>query len=220
MKKEGHSLKKTRLWLKNILLTIFGTLVLSLGTALFLLPNHLIAGGISGLAILLEHIFKSISVERWISMLTVGLFLLGLFLLKSDFAVKTLLSTIIYPVGIALFSPLKEWDALASFFVIREEKDMILTLLIASILGGVFIGVGCAITFLGGGSTGGVDVIAFLICKLFPSLRASKVIFFVDATIILLGIFITSDIVKSVFGILSAFVGAIMIEKIFLSAKK
>ena len=81
------------------------------------------------------------------------------------------------------------------------------------------MGAGCAIAFLGGGTTGGTDIIAFLICKFFPKLKISQVTFFVDFTIIALGIFAVGDLIISSIGVLSAYVSSLVIDKIFLGGK-
>ena len=93
-------------------------------------------------------------------------------------------------------------------------------ILIASVFGGAFIGLGCALSFLGGGSTGGVDIIALTLCKLFPRLKSSEVLFAIDAIIVICGAFIIKDFVSSLMGILSAIVSAALVDKVFLGAKK
>lgn len=201
--------------IKNLFLIVVGTLLLAFGTAVFLLPCKLICGGISGIAIILGELFGELSQTDWIHILTIGMFVLGMFTLKSKFAMKTLLSTAIYPLGISLFSQLiSNRDAL-QFFSIPWAQSEIPSLIVSSVLGGVFVGAGCAITFLGGGSTGGVDIVALLLATRFHKLRSSVIIFVIDATIILCGIVLYADIVKSVLGILSAFIAAVMIEILY-----
>ena len=82
------------------------------------------------------------------------------------------------------------------------------------------VGAGCAITFVGGGSTGGVDVISFIICKIFKRAKSSVVFFLIDSTIILGGMFVIGSFVLTLLGILSAFVSALMIEKVFIGSSK
>jgi uncharacterized membrane-anchored protein YitT (DUF2179 family) len=84
----------------------------------------------------------------------------------------------------------------------------------------VFVGIGCAITFIGGGSTGGVDIIAFIICKFFKKLKSSVVIFAIDAAIVILGMVAIGDLAVSLLGIVSAFIGAAMVDKVFLGSNR
>ena len=90
----------------------------------------------------------------------------------------------------------------------------------ASIFGGLLIGLGCAVTFLGGGSTGGIDVLAFIICKHVKKSRSSKVIFYIDATVIIIGVFVIRDLIITLLGIITAFVGALVIDRVFLGSEK
>ena len=91
-----------------------------------------------------------------------------------------------------------------------------------SIFGGACVGVGIAITFLGGGSTGGVDVITFILCKYIKKLKSSVSIFAIDALIIILGVVVnpTHDLALALLGVLSAFIAALMVDKLFIGSSK
>ena len=70
-------------------------------------------------------------------------------------------------------------------------------------------------TVRGGGSTGGIDVIALSIYKRYENVKSSTVIFIIDAVLITLGIFVLGDLVQSLLGITSALVFAIVLGKLF-----
>lgn len=201
--------------LKNIALTVLGTLLLSLATSLFILPYDLVVGGMSGLAILLNAIFP-LGKELWVTIVSISLYLLGLIFLSKDFAMKTLISAIIYPAGVALFSPLASPDALGGMFYLPGSGYGDVAILLAALFGGIITGVGCAVTFLGGGSTGGVDILAFIICKYFKKLNNAHVLFSLDALIVVVALFVMHDLVLILLGIICAFVTALVIDKIFL----
>lgn len=207
---------------KNVGLIIVGTLIIALGTSLFMLPYDLVTGGLSGYAIVLSHLIppEILSVEMIITILTWVLFFLGLIILGKSFAMKTLVSTIVYPIGVALFANITSPDFLGGFFNLRLSQYSGVGVLLAAVFSGVLVGFGCALSFLGGGSTGGVDVIAFVICKIFKKLRSSVVIFAVDATAVIFGMFVIGDFVLSLLGIVSAFVAALMVDKVFIGGSK
>ena len=213
-------MQKAELWnrARSIMLVIVGTLVLAFGTAVFILPFDLVAGGMSGLAIVIDALIpvEVITVDLIITFLTWSLFLLGLIFLGKDFAMKTLISAIVYPIAISLFLRLVNAEVLGGLFSLETSGYSELPLIISATVGGALVGVGCAITFLSGGSTGGTDIIAFLICKLFRRLKSSTAVFLVDALIIALGMFITKDLILSLLGVISAMIAAIVIDKIFL----
>ena len=207
---------------KNIVLVVVGTLILSFGTSLFMLPYDLVTGGVSGYAIVLSQIIppEILSVQLIITILTWTMFLLGLLVLGKSFAMKTLISTIVYPIGVALFSNITSENFLGGFFNLNSSAYSGVGVLLAALFSGVLVGLGCALSFLGGGSTGGVDVIAFTICKIFKRFRSSIVIFLVDASAVVLGMFVIGDFVLSLLGIVSAFVAAMVVDKVFLGGSK
>ncbi len=208
--------------LKNISLVLAGTLIISFATAVFVVPFDLVVGGISSIAIILHKLIPSdlITLDLLISVITWGLFTLGLVILGRRFAAKTLLSAIIYPIGFSLFSKLLDPDVLGGIFCLQLSRFSSIAVLLGALFGGILIGVGCALAFLGGGSSGGVDIIAFIICKFFPKCRTSVVIFLIDAFTITVGVFVIRDLVISLLGITSAFVGALMVDKVFLGGSK
>lgn len=208
-------IKNRRQTVKSIALTVIGTLLLSLGTSIFILPYGLVTGGISGLAIIANSVLH-VGEEILITVFTVGIYALGVIFLNKSFAAKTLLSTIIYPIGVAVFSKIASPDFLRGFFYIPASEYSQIGILLASLFGGLLIGSGCAVTFLGGGSTGGVDIIAFIICKYFKKAKSSAVIFCIDAVIIGIGVFVSHSIVITLLGIICAFTTALVIDKIFL----
>ena len=207
---------------KHIGLIIVGTLILALGTSLFMLPYDLVTGGISGYAIVLSQLIppEILTVEVIITILTWFTFFLGLIFLGKTFAMKTLVSTIVYPIGVALFTNITKPEFMGGFFNLQLSQHSSVGVLLAALFSGVLIGFGCALTFLGGGSTGGVDVIAFIACKMFKKLRSSVAIFVVDASAVLFGMFVIGDFVLSLLGIVSAFVAALVVDKVFIGGSK
>lgn len=206
--------------LKNFLLVLSGTIVLALGTSLFIIPYNLVSGGVTGIAIAIANAFNLDDTSLLIAVMSWSLFVVGFFILGKNFALKTLVASLLYPILVSAFSPLAKGDVLGGFFNLYSSVHSEISIVLASIFGGVFIGIGCALTFLGGGSTGGTDIIVFSICAFFKKAKSSVVIFCLDVFIILLGVFALSDLVLSLLGVTTAFVSAIVIDKIFLGGQK
>ncbi len=208
--------------LKNVSLVLIGTIILAFGTALFILPFDLVVGGISGLAIIVHKLLPAglVSIDLLITIFIWTLFVIGWIFLGKSFAIKTLISTIVYPSGISLFNQLVSSNVFGGIFNIHQTAHAETAVLLAALFGGVLIGTGCALTFLGGGSTGGMDILVFLICKIFKRLRSSVVIFCMDAATILLGLFVLQDLVISLLGITSAFISAFVVDKLFLGGSQ
>ena len=219
------NLSKFDVWpyIKNFFLVVLGTGMLAFGTAVFLVPYELVTGGVSGLAIVLDSFFCDVfnytfGEDFYITVLTWILFFLGLIFIGKDFALKTIISTIFYPMMYGWFAMLvdPELNVLNGYFIIHNSPYHDVAVVIAATLGGVCVGVGCAIAYKGGGSTGGVDVLAFLFAKILKKIKTSHIIFAIDAIIVILGIFVIDDMVVSLLGIVSAFLCAMMIDKVFL----
>lgn len=221
MNKNKYSKKEILLMIKNVLLVIIGTIILAFGTGVFLFPYNIITGGIAGISITLNNIIPEFeflglkSYDIYVFVVTWGLFIIGLFVLGKSFALKTLISTIVYSPIFSLSVRLVESNVFNGFFDIASNYGE-MSILLGAVFGGAFVGVGCAIAFLGGGSTGGTDIIAFVICKWFKKFRSSVVIFIVDVAVVLAGVFVLKDLTLSLLGIASAFICAIVIDKLFL----
>ena len=188
--------------LKNTMLVVLGTLILAFATGVFILPMAIVCGGISGFAIIIDALvpLEYVSLDVVVFFLTWSLFLLGLFMLGKGFAIKTFISTLIYPSAVSLFLHLGDRSDLGSLFLAQGYVDRTICLALCALVGGFLVGLGCALTFLGGGSTGGVDIIAFCLCRAIPRLRPARVIFVIDALTILLGMAVIGDLMLSLSG--------------------
>ena len=171
----------------RILKIIIGSFLLGLGNGLFMIPYSIIAGGVSGIGIIIGKLCSISDITLMITLINVAFFILGWILLGHSFALKTVISTIIYPVAIIIGTAL--YNAGLNFGVVEEIANDSMYYLLAAVFGGIFIGAGVALTFSGGGSTGGVDVITLVINK-YTGIKASRLSFFVDAVIILLGLIV------------------------------
>ena len=212
--------KNVTLEIKNFLYILSGTVVLAIGASLFIIPYNLVAGGVTGIAIAISSFFGTDSVDLLIAVMSWILFGFGFFVLGKAFALKTFVSSLLYPALVSVFSRLASGDVLGGFFHLHSSGHAEIAIILATVFGGALIGTGCALTFLGGGSTGGTDIIVFSICKFFKNAKSSVVIFLVDIFVITLGVFALSDLVLSLLGITSAFVSVITIDKIFLGGQR
>ena len=211
--------------LKNALWVIVGSVILAFGFSVFVFPFDLVTGGVSGLSLALVQILPfEIPVDILVTILTWSLFAVGLIFLGKSFAAKTLLSSIVYPIALSAWMRLLEIEAVAQILDLAknynsESPDYALPL-ICAVVGGVLVGVGCALTFRGGGSTGGLDILALILAKYVKGFKSSVGVFIFDAAVVIVGLFVFQDIVKCLLGVASAFVGALVIDKVLLGKSK
>lgn len=213
--------------LRNSFYIIAGAVVLALGVGLFIKPFSLVTGGVSGISIILSQLLPAVmlsgvnmTMEICTFVITWALFLVGFFVLGKSFALKTLLSSAIFTVVLPAVTYVAESGVFGTYFNIAigwtlDSGDYALPI-IAAVFGGVLVGVGCALTFRGGGSTGGLDILAFVVVKYIKRLKSSVAVFLFDAAVVVLGAFATGNLVMTLLGVTSAFIVAIVIDKVFI----
>jgi uncharacterized membrane-anchored protein YitT (DUF2179 family) len=139
---------------------------------------------------------------------------MGWIFLGNGMAIKTAVATIVYPLTLSLGTYLA--TLFPDFFITSGLIEGVLPVnyLISAIFGGVLVGAGVGLTFLGGGSTGGVDIIVLILEK-FTKQKVSTLTFITDGLIVVLGLFVLKRLDLMLIGIISAFITSIMIDKIF-----
>lgn len=130
---------------KTLLSIVVGNALLAIGICAFAVPNNIMLGGTTGIALAIQH-FVPVRLSVITAVVNIILFLLGLIFLGKSFAAASLLSTFLYPLIIGLFEELP----LASFF--NEE------LVISAVTCAVLFGLGIGMVVRTGGSTGGMDI--------------------------------------------------------------
>lgn len=183
--------------IKSYGLLALGNLFLAIAVVFFFIPNNVLSGGVAGVAIALFPFFK-IEVETMINIIIVLTFILGTLFLGKDFALKTIASSIMYPIFIKVLNT----------FTFYPELDPI----IAALYGGALAGLGLGITFSTGASTGGMDVPPLILHK-FTGIRVSIWVMVVDALTVLLGM-ASYSVNEVLIGFLSIFAASYVIDKV------
>ena len=205
----------------NYLLVIIGTFLLAFGSVIFYSRSDIVAGGLSGIGIIVNHytmLAYGVNVYDYVvGALTAIFWLLGLIFIGKDLAIKTLLSSIIYIGFSFVFNRIPFFITLAETFsgTLGGTTPEVGHLILCGLFGGIFVGGGVAITFLGGGSTGGVDIIQ-LIIKKYTGLKESISSVIVDGLIIVIGMACLQNWIPALCGIMSSIVAAMLIEGVYI----
>ena len=178
---------------------VLGNLAIAIGVSFFILPSNILSGGVAGIAVALEPVFH-IEPRLVINGLTIGLYILGAVLLGKQFALKTFVSTIVYPLFITV---LGIW-----FADVRITSNPLL----ASIYGGIFVGAGIGLVYRVGGSTGCMDIPPLIINK-YTHIPLSSLVMMIDGLTVLLGA-IVYGIEASMIGLVSVWVCGQVINKL------
>ncbi|KOA18672.1 hypothetical protein CLHOM_29560 [Clostridium homopropionicum DSM 5847] len=133
----------------KMIFMIIGAALYSIGLEIFLIPNKVIDGGIVGISIMISH-FTSVPLGVLTFVLNLPFFIFGYKHIGKTFTLSTLFSVICYSIGVSVLHPIP-----------GATQDILL----ASVFGGIIIGLGIGIIIRTGGSTDGTEVIAIILDK-------------------------------------------------------
>jgi len=160
---------------KEYLLITLGVTIYALGWAMFLTPNNMIGGGVTGFSAILEYAFK-LPIPVTYFVLNILLLVIGTKILGTGFGAKTIYAIIMTSIMLAVTKELIPVDFVSEFS--QDSK------IVCTVLGGIMGGLGIGLSMSQGGSTGGTDIIALIWCK-FKHASPGKVILVIDIIIIL-----------------------------------
>lgn len=192
---------KIRRSINDIILVILGNFILALGVSFFIVPNSILSGGVAGIAVAISPIVP-ISTTVLINGLTIVLFFFGMFVLGKNFALKTLLSTVLYPGFVSIFS------------VMAEQIEITDEPILASVYGGILVGMGVGLVFRTGASTGGMDIPPLIIHK-YTHIPLATLVMIVDGITVLLGLTI-NGIEPALIGLISVWTSSYMVNKMLV----
>ena len=198
---------------KDYLAITLGLILYSLGWAMFLLPYQITTGGVTGISAI---IYYATGVEIQVSYFFINAIFLGfaLKILGPKFSVKT-----IYAIFMLTF--------LLWFFqwILKDENGNLPQLLgpgqdfMACVIGAGMLGFGIGIVFCNNGSTGGTDIIAWIINK-YKDVTLGRMMMYCDIVIISSCYFIFHDWRRVLFGFCVLFIMSIVIDYVINSARQ
>lgn len=180
-----QQLIKNSFWgtVKEYGLITLGLLAYSMGWTIFLLPNNLVGGGVSGFAAILYYA-TGIPMGYTYLILNVILLIIAIKILGTGFGGKTIYAILMTGICLNIFPNIIPVEFINEFAVSNGK-------LLCTILGGIIAGVGIGLSISQGGSTGGTDIIALLWCK-FKNASPGRVILVIDVMIIISSILVPS----------------------------
>jgi len=182
---------------RSFITVALGCALFGLGFDLFLEPNHMNAGGVSGIGQLLEHLIGFGSVAFWSVAINVPLFLISIKGVGKNFFFGSLVGMLLMNGFIELFAVLP----------VPETEP-----LLAALYGGLLCGAGCGLIFLSGASSGGVDILARLLRPKFPGMPIGKLILAMDIITVSLTGLVFGDINKALYSAVTLYVCSIALD--------
>lgn len=183
---------------KNYSFILIGSICLAIGVVSFLLPNSIITGGTAGLALLLHHV-TPLTIGSLIVLVNAPLLLVGMKYLGKAFAIRTVITIILTSLVIDFFAEIINFPAAT------DET------ILASIFGGIFIGLGLGLVIKGNSSAGGSTIVARIVSTK-TEIKPGQVILIIDSIIILMSTFVFNDLEKTLWSIISIYVTTKIID--------
>ncbi|MBA2942115.1 YitT family protein [Paenibacillus sp. CGMCC 1.16610] len=158
---QHRRMTKTSLMRRGVFLFI-GAALMAVGLEIFLVPNKIIDGGITGISIILSYL-THIQVGIFLTLLNLPFLFIGYKMIGKTFALSTLFAILVMSAGTALLHPVHE---------LTNDP------LLAAVFGGIILGIGVGMVIRFGGSLDGTEIIAILISKKIPFSVGEVVMFF------------------------------------------
>ena len=204
----------TKEHLKDWSIVTLGNLLVAFSFSFFLDPNNLVIGGTTGLATILRELF-SIDPSITAFVINTALLIIGLFLLGKEFFIKTVYSTLVFPVMI------KGLNLLYNLITPEGEiliSDSMLVILFSSLI----LGIGIGLVLRQGGTTGGTEVGQKILFK-YMHIPFSVSLFLIDGVIILLGALLIKeegqvmDFHMVLYAVIFAYISGLVMDQIVFS---
>ena len=233
LKKEFGGEKPSKI-LTNCLFVLLGALVYSIADSFFIIPMNIVYGGVSSLSIIFHWFLPGLSVNNYVLIFSWAFFVLGLFTIGLKYSLKSLVFAIAYPlfnlffewlISVAVIDGTRIFDVTQISSAIQLSNSTIqpdnpgllpVMYLVSGIVGGALSGTGIGLTYVGGGSSGGTDVLSILMNKFFH-IRLGTATFLTDSCIIFVCFFFNGhNMFPLLVGIITDVLCTLMIDKVFL----
>ena len=175
---------------------LIGSAIIAITFNVFLLPNQIASGGVSGISTILKSVLGlEPAYVQWA--FNIPLFIAGVVLLGKHYGIKTLVGTIFLPFVVFLTKTWEPWTHDA---------------LLGALFGGIGVGLGLGIVFRGKASTGGTDLAAQIINK-YTGMTLGRCVVMIDGLIVLTAAFVF-DIEKALYALIGLYVTSKTIDLI------
>ena len=185
---------------KDIALILLGNFLLVCSVVYFIIPFEILSGGVAGVAVAIQPLIP-IPTPYLINIILISLFIVGTIFLGKQFAIKTLLSTIAYPIFLSIMS--------------NYPITLHISPALASLYTGLLAGVGIGIVFRTNSSTGGMDIPPLVVNKI-TGINLATLVVITDFATILLGLS-TRGIESVLTGLISVLVTGYVVDRVVIA---
>ena len=172
---------------------------MAMGTSLFLLPNQLSSGGFAGISTILYYLFK-LPLGTTMFFLNIPLLIWAFFKISKELFFKSIIGTIVLAVFIDLLDTVKAFT---------DDR------LLACIYGGILNGIGTALVLRATASTGGTDLLTYIVRKYKPHFQTATLIVVVDTIIVFLNVLFFNKIEVGLYSAIAIYLMGKLIDIVF-----
>ncbi|TVY02900.1 YitT family protein [Paenibacillus cremeus] len=162
-----HPKMKRLKLLRRIVFMMIGAGLFSVGLEIFLVPNNIIDGGVTGISIILAH-ETNVPLGVFLTLLNLPFLIIGYKQIGKTFALSTLFAVLMMSVGTSLLIPV---------------PPLTIDPLLAAVFGGIILGIGVGMVIRSGGSLDGTEIVAILVSKKGP-FSVGEIVMFVNVFIL------------------------------------
>lgn len=191
--------------IKNVFLILMGSLISALGINLFISNAQLLSGGVSGISLIIQYLFK-FPAGYTVLLLNIPLLILSYIFLNNRFTILSFIGIISFSLCLILTAPLKA--------LINTNDTLILCL-----YGGILNGIGIGILFSNHGSVGGVSIISALIKVKYDNFKIGRISFCINIIIVCIATFFFG-ITSALYTIAAMFITAEVTDRIINGISK
>lgn len=192
-------MKKLKKHIVPILLILLGSFICAFSFNIFVIPNQLLSGGVSGISLIINYM-TGIKPGALVMLLNIPIFILGYKYIDREFIAYSL-------IGMMAFSIFLDSLAVVRGILILDE------LILYCIFGGIFNGIGAGIIFRSRGSQGGSDIISVIIKKYY-SMNIGTTLLAINIFIVIFSIFIFKDISRAMYTLIMMFISSMIMDKV------
>lgn len=164
---EQPSARSLQRLVRRFVFLMFGAILMAIGLEIFLVPNRIVDGGITGISIMVSHITQ-MPLGVFLTLFNLPFLFMGYKQIGKTFALSTLFAVLVMSVGTYLLHPV---------------SPLTIDPLLAAVFGGVILGIGVGLVIRSGGSLDGTEIVAILINKKSP-FSVGEVVMFINLFIL------------------------------------
>ena len=182
--------------LQQYLLILTGCIISAAAYPLFLEPNHIAPGGLTGLTTILNYYF-GLPIGLTSLVLNIPLLILGWRMIGAKFILRTIIATALFSVGIDLI----------------DVKPLVEDPMLAALGGGVLIGIGLALIMRGNATTGGTDLLARIVNYHMPAITVGFFLLIFDLAVIVLA-WIFLSVQHAMYAVVCVFISSKVLDQV------